>query len=122
VTRADLFAALEILFDPVPVVSAPLDAVIAPAVILGGANRTFLNGYWHAEYELIFLVGPLDETDLWDRCDALQNSACTQLVKLPNVTDFVQQAPPAPRAVGNVDVLSFLFTFTDHNVVGPCAV
>ena len=122
-TRADLLAALEILLDPVPVVSHPLEAVLAPAVIVGGSNRIRPSGaYWQAQWEIVVLAGRMDDTDVYDTADTMQNAVCLALDKLPgSMSDIAQPDAPAPITIGSVDYLGFTFTFTDHRVVGTCA-
>lgn len=119
--RADLLAALEILLDPTPVVGHPLDAAIVPAVVLEGSNRTRQPAWWQASYVLTGIAGRADDTDVYDTAETLQNAVCLALDKLPGISDPRQDAQPDMQRIGEVDYLTFHFTFTDHNVVGPCS-
>lgn len=119
--RADLFAALEIALDPYPVVSHPLEAVMAPAFALGGSRRVKqpvgFGGYW----SLTGIAGRMDEVDVFDTSETMMDLVCTLEGKLPRIAEYEQAAEPGPVTIGNVDYLVFTFTFFDYAVAGVCA-
>lgn len=121
-TRTDLVSILEIAFPDYNVVESPLHAVVPPAVIVGGSTREIApyGGGWGGQWEIVFVAGPMDDTDLYLTCDDMQNLACDKLNQLPARVDLGQRDPPAPRTIGGVDYLTFLFTFTDLNIHGSC--
>lgn len=122
-TRSDLLSILEVAFPDYNVADSPLQPVEAPAVIVGGSTRRHAQyGYgWAGDWEIVFVVGRMDDEDVYERCDAMQNAACDQLDKLPARVELVQEQPPDVRRIGGVDYLTFLFTFTDINIHGSCA-
>ena len=121
--RADLVAALELLLAPIPVVEAPLEAVMAPAFVLrsGSPYRSRPLGLnYQTTWELLAVAGRTDDQRPYDTADELANLLCTKLDLLPNMTAHEAANAPAVLAIGGVDFVCFVFSFTDHNATGPC--
>jgi hypothetical protein len=124
VNRSDLFAALEVLLAPIPVVDQPLESVMAPAVVLrSGAPYRFRTSElgWQTTWELLVLAGRTDDVRPYDTADEIADLLCAQIDRLPNMSAELAASAPDVLTVGNVDFVSFTFTFTDHSITGPCS-
>lgn len=125
VTRAELVAALEIVLDPYPVVAHPFEAVAPPAFALEGSTRErglpVYGGQWQVRHTLLGIASRMDDVDGFDTSETMQDVACAGLEKLSGTSDWEQDSPPARETIGQVDYLTFRFTFIDHNALGPCS-
>lgn len=124
-TRAELVEALEIVLDPYPVVAHPLEAVAPPAFALEGSTREralpVYGGQWQVRYTLLGIAARMDDVDAYDSSETMQSLAASGLEKLAGTSDWEQDTPPARETIGQVDYLTFRFSFLDHNAIGSCA-